>query len=170
LRSEPLPMRRRPVGEQSAKMWLERAVAAADAGEAAAQRPAARERSEFALDEAGHAGAVGRGSRLGEDTLQVLTDDVVKDVPARCAARRRQTARGQSQCRTSTFECQPIRARGAEPPAERATRKVGEAHRFGRYDLSPTSRDLGDDPSSGAEERGLPYSSGLAGSDVSPIR
>ena len=28
-------------------------------------------------------------------------------------------------------DCQPISARGAEQPTERATRKVGEAHRFG---------------------------------------
>jgi len=66
---------------------FEGAVVAADAGEAAAVRPAAEEVAELPLDERRHARPVGAGCGSGEERLQVLAHHLVEDGSLRVAGR-----------------------------------------------------------------------------------
>ena len=58
---------------------LEGAIAAAHAGEAAGEDPAAEEVTELALDEVGEPGALPTGDRGLEERLEVIADEAVED-------------------------------------------------------------------------------------------
>src|SRR5262245_47304322 len=100
------------------------------------------------------------------------------DGPAACLLFRKETAGNPSGGGQLTGpsgygegrDCQPIRARGAEQPAERATSNVGEAHRFGGTTSHPRRATSAVIRRRVPRNERSPYSSGLAGSDVSPIR
>ena len=97
-----------------AREWhqaLEGAVAAADPREAPAQGPTAEELAELALDEAGHAGAVRGGGRLGEEALEVRAHDMLEQSPrsgARLVGAKQHGEAEPASCRRA--ECQAITA------------------------------------------------------------